>query len=65
MLEEIKKATSDEIKSEIQRLLEEAEEDIHKWKELVNKYQRNAESAEGKLGLLRKEGEYEMNDSNK
>ena len=65
MLEEIKKTASDEIKSEIQRLLEEAERRIRYYKELVNKYQREAESAEGQLGHLKKEGEYEMNDSNK
>ena len=65
MLEEIKKAASDEIKSEIQRLLETAERDIRKWKERVSNEQREAESAEGQLGLLKKEGEYEVNDSNK
>ena len=65
MLEEIKKAASDEIKSEIQRLLEDAEGDIRYYKEKVNEYQREAESAEGQLGHLKKEGEYEMNDSNK
>ena len=65
MLEEIKKTTSDEVKSEIQRLLEEAERKICYCKEKVNEYQREAESAEGQLGHLKKEGEYEMNDSNK
>ena len=65
MLEEIKKAASDEIKSEIQRLLEDAEEGIRDYKEWVNKWQRQAESQEGQLGHLKKEGEYEMNDSNK
>ena len=64
MLEEIKKAVSDEIKSEIQHLLEDAEREIHYYKEFVNMYQREAESAEGQLGHLKKEGEYEMNDSN-
>ena len=64
MLEEIKKAASDEIKSGIQFLLEDAERDIHRNKGGVNEYQREVESAEGKLGLLKQEGEYEMNDSN-
>ena len=65
MLEEIKKTASDEIKSEIQRLLEEAERRIRYNKEKVNECQREAESEEGQLGHLKKEGEYEMNDSNK
>ena len=65
MLEEIKKSTSDEIKSEIQRLLEEAEREIRRMMEKVSEWQREAESAEGQLGHLKKEGEYEMNDSNK
>ena len=64
MLEEIKKAAKGEIKSEIRRLLEDAEGEIRQYKELVNKYQREAESAEGKLGHLKKEDEHEMNDSN-
>ena len=61
MLEEIKKATSDEIKSEIQRLLEDAERDIRKRKKNVSDWQSEAESAEWQLGLLKKKGEYDSN----
>ena len=61
MLEEIKKAGSDEIKSEIQRLLEDVEGEIRRKKEEVSRWQRNAESIEGQLGLLKKEGEYDCN----
>ena len=59
MLKEQTTATSDDMKSEIQRRLETAEKEIRKWKEEVNKYQSEAKSHEEKLGLLVKEGEYE------
>ena len=59
LLKEQITATSDDMNSEIQRLLEEAEKEIRKWKEEVNKYQSEAKSREESLGLLVKEGEYE------
>ena len=59
LLQEMKTSTSDVMKSEIQRLLEKAEGEIREWKEKVNKYQSQANSQEGRLGLLKKEGEYE------
>ena len=59
LLKEQKTAASDDIKSEIQRLLVEAEGENCKWKEEFNKYQSEAKSHEERLGLLVKEGEYE------
>ena len=59
LLEEQITAASDDMKSEIQRLLEKAEGKIREWKEKVNKYHSEAKSCEVKLGLLVKEGEYE------
>ena len=59
LLEEQITAASDDMKSEIQRLLETAEGKIHKYKEKVNEYQGEAKSYKVKLGLLVKEGEYE------
>ena len=59
LLQEIKTSTSDVMKSEIQRLLEEAEGRIRKWKEWVNKYQSEVNGRKERLGLLKKEGEYE------
>ena len=59
LLKEQITAASDDMKSEIKRLLEEVEGKIREWKEEVNKYQSEAKSYEVKLGLLVKEGEYE------
>ena len=59
LLQEMKTSTSDVMKSEIQRLLEEAEGGIREWKEGVNKRQSEANSREEELRLLKKEGEYE------
>ena len=59
LLQEMKTSTSDVMKSEIQRQLEEAEGKIHHWKELANKEQSAANSLEEELRLLKKEGEYE------
>ena len=59
LLQEMKTSTSDVMKSEIQRLLEEAERGIHAKKELANKWQSEANSLEKRLELLKKEGEYE------
>ena len=59
LLEEQITAASDDMKSEIQRLLEKAEGKIREYKEEVNKYQSEAQSYEEKLGQLVKEGEYE------
>ena len=56
LLQEMKTSTSDVMKSEIQRLLEEAEREISEWKERVSKCQSQANSYEDRL---RKEGEYE------
>ena len=59
LLQEMKTSTSDVMKSQIQRLLEEAEKWIRMWKGEVNKYQSQASSREEELRLLKKEGEYE------
>ena len=59
LLQEMKKSTSDVMKSEIQTLLEEAEGEIRVWKEGANKQQSEANSLEERLRLLKKEGEYE------
>ena len=58
MLEEKKTATSDDMKSEIQRRLVEAEGWIRRRKEETNKCQSSANLYEERLGLLVKEGEY-------
>ena len=60
LLKEQKTATSDDMKSEIQRLLEKAEGEIRKWKELVTEEQSKVNSHKERLGLLVKEGEYEL-----
>ena len=57
LLQEMKTSTSDVMKSEIQRRLEEAERWIRVNKEGVNKWQSEVNSLE--LRLLKKEGEYE------
>ena len=57
LLQEMKTSTSDVMKSEIQRRLEEAEGGIRAKKEGVNKWQSEVNSLE--LRLLKKEGEYE------
>ena len=59
LLQEMKTSTSDVMKSEIQRLLEEAEREIRVYKKGVNRYQSEANSREEELRLLEKEGEYE------
>ena len=59
LLQEMKTSTSDVMKSEIQRLLEQAERKIRTCKEGVNTYQSEANSQEEELRLLKKEGEYE------
>ena len=47
------------MKSEIQRLLEEAEREFHRDKESANKRQSEVNSYEDRIGVLKKEGEYE------
>ena len=59
LLQEMKTSTSDVMKNEIQRLLEQAEGKIRERKEEANAYQSAANSLEEKLRLLKKEGEYE------
>ena len=59
LLQDTKKSTSDILKSEIQHQLEEAEKGIHNWKEKANKCESEADSREERIGLLKKEGEYE------
>ena len=59
LLQEMKTSTSDVMKSEIQSQLKKAKGKIRGYKELANKYQSAANSQEGRLGLLKKEGEYE------
>ena len=59
LLKEQKTAANDDMKREIQRLLERAEGEIRELKEEVNEYQSEAKSHEESLGLLVKEGEYE------
>ena len=59
LLQEMKTSTSDIMKSEIQRQLEQAEGEIRECKEWVNKRQSEANRREEELGLLKKEGEYE------
>ena len=55
----MKTSTSDVMKSEIQRRLEEAEGEIREYKELVNAKQSEANSYEDRIRLLKEEGEYE------
>ena len=59
LLQEMKTSTSDVMKSEIQTLLEKAEGEIRYYKEKVNKCQSDANSYGDRIGLLKKEGEYE------
>ena len=59
LLKEQKTAASDDMKSEIQRLLVEAEGEIRQRKECVTEQQRSVNSHKERLGLLVKEGEYE------
>ena len=59
LLKEQITAASDDMKSEIQHRLVEAEREIRNRKEEVNKYHSEAQSYKVKLGLLVKEGEYE------
>ena len=50
---ELKTATNDDMKSEIQRRLEEAERKIHWWKEKVSSYERQVSEHEESLSQLR------------
>ena len=50
-------ASRDDMKSEIQRRLVEAERWIREYKEKVNKYESDTKNHEESLGLLVKEGE--------
>ena len=59
LLQEMKTSTSDVMKSEIQRRLEEADRRIRYWKEEANKEQSEVNSREEELRLLKKEGGYE------
>ena len=58
MAQELETATSDGIKSGIQHQLEEAEGEIRKWKEELNKHQSDADRYEDNLQSLKKEGEF-------
>ena len=58
MARELETATSDGAKSEIQHRLEEAEVDVCKRKERVNKFQSKADGYEDNLQSLKKEGEF-------
>ena len=60
MLREVKKSTSDDIKSEIQRRLEEAEEEIRKWKGWVDQYEHQLNQEESEL---KKEGEFSVSNT--
>ena len=59
-MQELKTATNDEMKMTIQRKLEEVEGDIQEWKRMVNKWERQVNEHEGRLGLLKKEGEFRL-----
>ena len=59
LLQEMKTSTSDVMKNEIQRLLEQAEGMIRERKEEASAYQSAANRREEELRLLKKEGEYE------
>ena len=57
MLQELKTATNDDMKSEIQRRLEEAEKKIRKMKDGVDYYERQVNQRDGEL---KKEGEFSV-----
>ena len=59
-MQELNTATNDEMKMTIQRKLEEAEGYIQKWKRIVNVYESEVNEHEGRLGLLKKEGEFRL-----
>ena len=54
-MQDLKTATNDDMKIEIQRRLEKAEGKIHEWKEWINKHERQVNEYEGEL---KKEGEF-------
>ena len=58
LLQDTKKSTSDVLKGEIQRQLEQAEGRIHDWNEKANKCESEVDSREERMGLLKKKGEY-------
>ena len=60
MLQLLKTATNDEVKSDIQRRLEVAERMICRYKEGVNEYGSEAGDYEQRLGLLKKEGQFKI-----
>ena len=60
MLRELNTATNDDMKSEIQRRLEEAEKMIREWKGGVDRYERRVNQEEGEL---KKEGEFSVSNT--
>ena len=56
--QELKTATNDDMKIEIQRQLEGAERAIRTWKGQVNEGERKVNEYNDKLGPLKKEGEF-------
>ena len=59
-MQELKTATNDEMKMTIQWKLEEVEGYIQKWKGNVNYWESQVNEDEGRLGLLKKEGEFRL-----
>ena len=59
-MQELKTATNDEMKMTIQWKLEEVEGYIQEWKLVVNVYESEVNEHEGRLGLLKKEGEFRL-----
>ena len=59
-MQELKTATDDEMKMTIQRKLKKVEGNIRELKVEVNKYERQVNECEGRLGLLKKEGEFRL-----
>ena len=57
MLRELTKSTNDDMKSEIQHRLQEAEKEIRKWKGWVDHFERQLNQKEGQL---KKEGEFSV-----
>ena len=58
--QELKTATDDDLKIEIQRLLEVAKGLIHKWTMEVNECEHQVNEYNGELGLLKRDGEFTL-----
>ena len=59
-MQELKTATNDEMKMTVQWKLKKVEGDIQEWKRYVNNRERSIYKREGRLGLLKKEGEFRL-----